>query len=49
MRVAVTDDDIVEGDETFNIIMNVPSSLAPRVVAGSITSSIGTIIDTTGK
>ena len=49
MRVAVTDDNIVEGDETFNVIMNVPLSLAPRVVAGSITSSIGTIIDTTSK
>ena len=49
VTVAVTKDDIVEEDETFNIILNVPSSLAPKVVPGSITSSIGTIIDTTGK
>ena len=45
----MTSDNIVEGDEMFNMSLNVPSSLGPGVVAGSITSAIGTIIDTTGK
>ena len=40
-------DDIIEEDETFNINLNVPSSLAPRIVAGSITSATGIIVDTT--
>ena len=49
VRVAVTDDNIAEGDEMFTISMTLPSSLVPRVAAGSITNSIGTIIDTTSK
>ena len=49
MRVALTDDDIIEGDETFNINLNVPSSLAPGIVAGLVTNATGIIIDTTSK
>ena len=49
MRVAVTDDDNVEGNETFNMTLTVPSSLAPAIVAGSLSSAIGIIIDTTSK
>ena len=45
VRVAVTNDNIVEGDEMFNMSLNVPSSLGPGVVAGSITSATGIIID----
>ena len=41
-------DNIVEGNETFNIRLNIPSSLGPGILAGSITSATGTIIDTTG-
>ena len=43
----MTSDDIVEGDEIFNMNLKVPSSLGPGVIAGSVTSAIGTIIDTT--
>ena len=45
MRVAVTDDNIVEGNETFNMSLNVPSSLAPGVLVGSVSSAEGIIID----
>ena len=45
VRVAVTNDDIVEGDEMFSMSLNVPSSLGPGVVAGSVTSATGIIID----
>ena len=41
----MTNDDIVEGDEMFSMSLNVPSSLSPGVVAGSITSATGIIID----
>ena len=49
MRVAVIADNIVEGDETFNVSLNVPLSLGPGIVAGSVTSATGIIIDTTSK
>ena len=49
VRVAVTDDDIVEGDEMFSINLNVSSSLAPGRVAGSRAKATGIIIDTTSK
>ena len=49
MKVAVTDDDIVEGNEIFNMNLNVPSLLSPSVVAGSVTNATGIIIDSTSK
>ena len=49
MRVAVTNDNIVEGDEMFTMSLIVPSSLAPGIVAGSVTNATGIIIDTTSK
>ena len=49
VRVAVTNDNIVEGDEMFSMSLNVPSSLGPGVVAGSVRNATGIIIDTTGK
>ena len=42
-------DNIVEGDEMFIISLNMPSSLAPGIVAGLVTNATGTIIDTTSK
>ena len=45
----MTSDNIVEGNETFNINLNVPSSLAPGIVAGSVTRTTGIIIDSSGK
>ena len=49
VRVPVMSDNIVEGDETFNMSLNVPSSLGPGIVAGSVTSAIGIILDSTSK
>ena len=49
MTVAVTSDNIVEGDEMFSMSLNVPSSLGPGIGAGLVTSATGTIIDTTSK
>ena len=45
----MTNDNIVEGNETFNINLNVPPSLAPGIVAGSVTRATGIIIDSSGK
>lgn len=44
VNIAVVDDDIVEGDETFTMNLNVPVS--PGIVAGDVTMATGTIIDT---
>ena len=41
----MTNDNIVEGDEMFSMSLNVPSSLGPGVVAGSIANANGIIID----
>ena len=49
VRVAVTNDNIVEGDEMFNMSLNVPSSLGPGVVAGSVSNTTGIIIDSSSK
>ena len=42
-------DNIVEGDEMFSMSLTVPSSLGPGIVAGSITSATGIIVDSTSK
>ena len=42
VRVAVTNDNIVEGDEMFSMSLH---SLGPGVVAGSIANATGEIID----
>ena len=49
MNISVTDDNIVEGDETFSMSLTVPSSLGPGITTGAITSATVAIIDTTGK
>ena len=49
MNIPVTDDNIVEGDETFSISLTVPSSLGPGITTGTITSAVITIIDTSSE
>ena len=49
VRVAVTDDNIVEGDEMFGMSLNIPTYLGSGIVAGLVTNATGVIIDTTGK
>ena len=41
----MTSDNIVEGDEMFSMSLNVPSSLSPAIVAGSVSNATGIIID----
>ena len=47
VNITVIDDDIVEGDETFTINLNVPVS--PGILAGAITMATAVIIDTSSK
>jgi len=49
VNITVVDDDTVEGDEMFIMNLNVPTSLGPGIVAGTITMATATIIDTTSK
>ena len=49
VNITVTNDKIVERNETFSMSLNVPSSLGPGIVAGVVNSATGTIIDTTSK
>ena len=47
VNIAVTNDNIVEGDETFIMNLNVPVS--PGIVAGTVTMATATIIDSSSK
>ena len=47
--VPVMSDNIAEGDEVFSMSLTVPSSLAPGIVLGSVTSATGIIVDSTSK
>ena len=49
VNIPVTDDNIVEGDETFSMSLTVPSSFGPGIITGANTSATVTIVDTTGK
>ena len=49
VNITVINDNIVEGNETFNMSLTVPSTLGPRIKAGAITSTIATIIDTSSE
>ena len=45
MKIKVENDNIVEGDEMFSMNLNVPSSLGPGIIAGSLTTATGIIVD----
>ena len=49
VNIALVNDDIVEGDETFSMSLTVPSSLGPGIRTGVITSATVTIIDTSSE
>lgn len=49
VNIPVTDDSIVEGDETFSMSLTVPSSLGPGIATGTITNATVTIIDTSSE
>ena len=47
VNIAVINDNIVEGDETFTMNLNVPAS--PGILAGAVTVATAMIIDTSSK
>ena len=49
VNIAVVNDNIVEGNETFTMNLNVPALLGPGIIAGDITMATGIIIDSSGK
>ena len=49
VNILVYNDTVVEGDETFDISLTVPSLLGPGITSGSITKASVIIIDTTSK
>ena len=50
VSVPVVDDMLAEGrNETFDLMLSVPSSLGTAITAGGIDRAIGVIIDTTSE
>ena len=50
VSVPVIDDKLAEGEnETFDLMLIVPSSLGPAITAGGRDSAVGVIIDTTSE
>ena len=49
VRVPVISDNIVEGSERFNLLLTVPSSLAPAIRAGNRNTAVGVITDSASK
>ena len=50
MNITVTNDNIVEGAETFTMQLNVPSSLGPGITADiGRNRAVGVISDSTSK
>ena len=49
VNIPVTNDTIVEGDETFTMSLSVPSLLGPEITTGTIARATVTIIDTSGE
>ena len=49
VRVLVINDNIVEGSERFDLMLTVPSSLAPAITAGGRNTAVGVITDSTSK
>ena len=49
VRVPVINDNIVEGSERFDLMLIVPSSLAPAITASNRNTAVGVITDSTSK
>lgn len=41
-------DNVVEGNETFEVVLRVPTNLSPSIVTGRPSSAMVIIIDSTG-
>ena len=49
INIIVTNDNIVEGNETISMSLTVPLSLGPGITTGAIASATVTIIDTSSE
>ena len=49
VNVSLTNDDIVEAIETFDLILSITSSLQGQVIPGATTTATGNINDNDGK
>ena len=49
VSVPVINDSVVEGQEQFDLTLNVSSSLGPAITADKIAMAIGVITDNTSK
>jgi len=49
VNVSVTNDNIAEKSETFDLYFSISSSLRGQVIPGNITKAVGNITDDTGK
>ena len=49
VSVPVFSDMIVEGDEQFNLMLTIPSSVPSGITLGSNNTAVGVITDTTSK
>ena len=49
VSIPVIMDNIVELQEEFNLILNVPSSLGPAITIDGRNTAVGVITDSTGK
>ena len=49
VNIAVLNDNIVEGEETFTMELNVPISLSPGITSGAISMATAYIIDASSR
>ena len=49
VSVPVINDNIVEGEEEFDLALTVPSALGPAITAGGRNTAVGVITDSTGN
>ena len=49
VNITIMNDTIIEGNESFNMSLNVPSSVGPGIKLGDRSKAIGVIIDTTSE
>ena len=47
VSVPVINDNIAEGNEEFDLMLTVPSSLSPGITAGGRNTAVGVITDST--
>ena len=49
VSVPVMSDSILEGNEEFNLTLNIPPSVGRGIETGSVNNAVGVIVDSTSK